>query len=102
MKYAVITGASKGIGKNIAFILAEKKYNLIISARSEDELKKVAAEVESKFQIKCTIVVADLSTTEGQDKLVNEVVGNNYEVNVLVNNAGYGLWGQFTDVELLK
>jgi uncharacterized protein len=99
MSYALITGASKGIGKEIAVELARRKYDLILVARSEEILQTLAANLSSEFGIKCNYLSADLATNEGIDKTVSFVKGLKSELSILVNNAGYGLWGRFDEIE---
>jgi uncharacterized protein len=61
MTYALITGASKGIGLSMAHALASRKYNLLLIARSEEELAKVAGELSAKWQVKVDYLALDLS-----------------------------------------
>lgn len=100
MAYALITGGSKGIGKAIAEGLAAKKYNILLVARSENLLKENAAELEKKFSIKTDYLVADISTAESAKKIADWCTSKNYDVSVLVNNAGYGLGGAFNTLSL--
>lgn len=99
MSYALITGASKGIGREIAFELARRKYDLILVARSEDILSELSKSISSAYGIKCVYVGADLSTEDGIDKVVSFVNSQKSELSILVNNAGYGLWGRFDDMD---
>ena len=64
---AVITGASSGIGLEIAKVLASQKYDLIISARREKELLELSNYISEKYSVDCKVVVADLTTDEGVD-----------------------------------
>ena len=100
MSYALITGASKGIGKEIAIELARRKYDLILVARSEDILSKLASDLSIEHGIKCLYVATDLSTDAGIDKIVSFFISQKSELSILVNNAGYGLWGRFDELEL--
>jgi short-subunit dehydrogenase len=101
-KYAVITGASKGIGRSIAVELAARNYNLVLIARSEPDLVSLKAELTATYSVKVEILVKDLSQP-GSSLEVNEWLDDqSIPVAVLVNNAGYGLWGSFEDVELGK
>lgn len=100
MSYALITGASKGIGKEIALELAGRKYDLILVARSEDLLSKLSSEISSAHGVKCLFVAADLSTDEGIDKTVSFFQNQKAELSILVNNAGYALWGRFDELSL--
>jgi short-subunit dehydrogenase len=100
MSYALITGASKGIGKEIARELAQRKYDLILVARSEELLRSLAAELSKDYNIKCEFFATDLSTSEGVEKTVLFAEKLSIELSVLVNNAGYGLWGRFDELHL--
>ncbi|WP_069659462.1 SDR family NAD(P)-dependent oxidoreductase [Arcticibacter eurypsychrophilus] len=93
--YALITGASKGIGKSIAYILASRKYNLLLVARSEDDLLAIKNDLVIKFDIGVEILTLDLSDPASALQVKEWVDRNSYPVSILVNNAGYGLWGEF-------
>lgn len=95
---ALITGASSGIGKDMAKILASKGYNLAIVARNEEELKKVAKELEEKNKIKVETIAIDLSNEESCKELHKNVKN----VDILINNAGFGDCGNFTKTSLEK
>lgn len=95
MSYALITGASKGIGRAIARELASRKINVLLVARSESLLASLADEIENDYKVQCHYRVADLSTTEAPDKIYQWCIGQQYPVHILVNNAGYGLSGSF-------
>jgi short-subunit dehydrogenase len=98
--YALITGASKGIGKAIAFELAKRKYNLLLVARSGEILKQVAEEIAKQHNVKVNYLAADLSAPKAAEDLKNWCESNKYDVSILVNNAGYGLWGWFEKMSL--
>lgn len=95
---ALITGASSGIGKDMAKVMANKGYDLAIVARNEEELKKLATELEEKNKIKVEIIALDLSSEENC-KEINKRVQN---VDILINNAGFGDCGNFTKTSLQK
>lgn len=100
MSYALITGASKGIGKAIAQILAAKGYSLLLVARSEDLLQKVKEEIEAKAKVEVRYLALDLSAPTSPQQVFDWCVQNNLSVSVLVNNAGYGLSGAFESYPL--
>lgn len=102
MSFALITGASKGIGKFIAFELAAKGYNLLLVARSEDLLKQVAQEIKTTAKIEVAHLALDLSQPDAAEKLFTWVQQSGFPVSVLVNNAGYGLSGAFESYPLEK
>jgi uncharacterized protein len=93
MSYALVTGASKGIGKSIAAELAKKGYNLLLTARSEDLLKQVSDELQSTYGITCSYLSLDLSLPNAARQLADWVITHNFQLEVLVNNAGYGIGG---------
>ncbi|MBN8555366.1 MAG: SDR family oxidoreductase [Deltaproteobacteria bacterium] len=95
MSYALITGASRGIGKEFALQLAREKKPLILVARSEADLNLLASEIKSKFQIPIEIVPADLSQTGAAKKLYEACISKNLKVDLLINNAGVGYAGDF-------
>jgi short-subunit dehydrogenase len=101
MSYAVITGGSKGIGKEIALELASRGYNLLIVARNSYELQMVKDEIKKKFNLEVEFFVSDLSQTDSVEKLYNWVIEKNVDVRILVNNAGYGLVGGFEKYSLI-
>lgn len=100
MAFALITGASKGIGKALASNLASRGHDVLLVARSEDLLKEVAAEIQSKHKVKVFFLALDLSQPDSAAKTKNWCTENNYAINILINNAGYGLWGYFQDLKL--
>lgn len=99
---ALITGASSGIGRDIAKELAKKSYDIIEVARNEDELKKLKVEIEEKNKVNVYIKACDLSNTENCTNLYKEVKNEFKNIDILVNNAGFGLCGKFTDTDLAK
>src|ERR1700687_5361705 len=95
MPFALITGASKGIGKAIAETLAARGYDLLLVARSADLLDKVSAEIHLATRRNCQWLVLDLADDQAAEKVFEWCTNNHLTVSVLVNNAGYGLSGNF-------
>jgi short-subunit dehydrogenase len=95
-KTALVTGASSGIGKAFAELLAEKGYGLILTARRRDRLEALAAELTGRHGVPARIVVADLAEPNASAQIVDALGGAN--VDLLVNNAGYGVPGSYTNV----
>jgi short-subunit dehydrogenase len=95
MVYALITGASKGIGKAIAEELASKKINLLLVARSGSLLQEIATDLSARFGIQADHLAIDLADPSAPVQIVNWAKGKGYQLNILVNNAGYGLSGPF-------
>jgi hypothetical protein len=92
---ALVTGASMGIGVDLAECFAKDGYDLILAARSEAALKEVGAKLADKYKVKATPIVADLGAIGGGEKLAGEIKSRGLSVDVLVNNAGYGTAGAF-------
>ncbi len=87
-KVALITGATRGIGKQIAITLAKEGYNIALNYRKEnDDLKNTKQEIE-KENVKCFAVCADVSNFEDCEKMVKDVIEEYGQIDVLVNNAG--------------
>lgn len=101
-EYILITGASSGIGYEMAQQLASLKYNLILTARSEDKLEAMQKELSSQHGITVHYLTKDLSKTEDAFQLFNDIKSANYEVSHLVNNAGFGDYGSFLETSLEK
>ena len=95
---ALITGASSGIGKELATIHAEKGGNLILVARREDKLNELKAELEKKHSIQVNTIAKDLSVAVAGKELFNEVQSLGIQVDYLMNNAGFGLGGKFHEL----
>lgn len=98
--YALITGASKGIGRALALQLAKKGYPVLLVARSKDELQALATEIITTYQVQARWLAIDLSDSQASEKVVKWCTDNSYPVSVLINNAGYGLWGSFENVTI--
>ena len=86
-KVIVLTGASSGIGKELATIHAEKGGNLILVARREDKLNELKAELEKKHSIQVNTIAKDLSVAGACKELFNEVQSLGIQVDYLMNNA---------------
>ncbi|GAB5563376.1 MAG: SDR family oxidoreductase [Winogradskyella sp.] len=95
---ALITGASSGIGKELAYIHAEKGGDLIIVARRQDKLNALKSELEQKHNIKVMTIVKDLSVPNASKELFEEVKSASIQVDYLINNAGFGLRGKFHEL----
>ena len=91
---ALVTGASSGIGMEIAKILASQNCDLIISARRKKELENLSKELTKKYGINCEVIVADLTTEKGIKSLIKNVKN----IDILVNNAGFGILGNHIDM----
>jgi short-subunit dehydrogenase len=99
MKTALITGASAGLGVDFAHILAERRINLILVARSEERLNELSHKLSKAHNITCHVIRSDLALAGSAKKLMDEIHSRHLKVDILVNNAGYGLWGPFASSE---
>jgi short-subunit dehydrogenase len=97
MKTALITGASTGLGADFAQILASRRFNLILVARNEERLTEIANSLTKKHNITCHVIRSDLAESGSAQKLFDEVSSRKLSVDILINNAGYGLWGPFAE-----
>ncbi len=95
---AMITGASSGIGEELAKNLASRGFNLILTARRAERLKEIKEKLTSVFDVKVKIICADLSITSECKRLYEEVKG--VRIDMLINNAGFGLFGRFEETDL--
>src|SRR3990172_1313955 len=100
MDYALITGASKGIGKALAYELAGRKFNLLLTARSESLLKELAYDIKKKNNIDVQYLATDLSLPQSPEKIADWCTQNHYSLKILINNAGFGLWGAFDQLPI--
>ena len=97
---ALITGASSGIGRDIARILNNLNYDIIITARNEEKLKELKEELNKKNSNEVDIYLADLSKEDECIKLYNEIKEKYGNIDFLVNNAGFGLCGKMINTDL--
>jgi short-subunit dehydrogenase len=97
---ALVTGASKGIGEVFAEQLAARGMNLVLVARSLDALESLAQRLSARYGIQCTVLNADLADSESANWIAAELEHRNIQVDLLVNNAGLGLSGNFLSHEL--
>lgn len=100
-KYALITGATSGIGYELAKLFAKDKYHLVLVARDEAELQQTGAELQANG-IQVHTISKDLFRREGAQEIYNEVKSRGIHIDVLVNDAGQGYYGKFQDTDLNK
>ena len=98
--YALVTGASSGIGECFARMLAARKQNVILVARSKDKLAAVAKELSSAHGIAAEAIDFDLSVAGASERLASQLRERKLEVGLLVNNAGFGARGRFHELPL--
>jgi short-subunit dehydrogenase len=97
---AVVTGASSGIGREIALRIAADGWSIALVARRRDRLEELAAEIRAAFGTDVHVIPADLADPEGPARVEAEAARLDLDVELLVNNAGFGSWGSFADREL--
>lgn len=97
---ALITGATSGIGLELARVFAENGFNLILVARTKSDLDAVAAELSSNPGISATGISIDLMNPGSAEELYKKVSESGTSIDVLVNDAGQGVWGKFTETDL--
>ena len=99
-KTALVTGASSGIGCELVKLFARNGYNLILVARNEQRLHELGSALESKFGISVKVLAKDLSLPRSSAEIFIEVQRESIRVDVLVNNAGFGNHGLFSETDL--
>jgi short-subunit dehydrogenase len=99
-KYALVTGASSGIGYELAKLFAQDGKNIVVVARSQDRLEKLKTEIENKSGTKVIVLVKDLSKPDAPQEIFSELEKKNINVDVLVNNAGFPVYGKFAETNL--
>jgi len=97
-KTALVTGASAGIGKAFAELLAAKGYGLVLTARRRDRLDELASQLGTQHGVATHVIVADLAELDAPARIVDAVRAQDLHIDFLVNNAGYGVPGSYVKV----
>ena len=97
---ALVTGASGGIGEELARLFAADGHDLVLVARSRDRLARLAAELGEKCGVAARVVAADLARPQAPGEVFGELTGAGVVVDALVNNAGFGTYGLFAETDL--
>jgi short-subunit dehydrogenase len=97
--YALVTGASRGIGRALAIELARWEIPLILVARDEDKLVNLAADIERCYGVKCCVLTADLSKPDAAEKIYEATTAAGLPVDILISNAGLSSSGEFVDMD---
>lgn len=97
--YTIITGGTEGIGLELAKLFAADKHNLIIVARNQDKLQDIKIKFEKEYEIAVQIIQCDLSVDKACEKIIRTVEEKNFIVDNLINNAGIGSFGFFSELE---
>lgn len=98
----LVTGASKGIGLALAREFAQHGHDLVLVARDKARLKEICDELKIMYQVKASFIVCDLSKPGSAVNLYNEINEQGFEITCLVNNAGIGYMGAFSDMGIAQ
>jgi short-subunit dehydrogenase len=101
-QYALITGATSGIGYELAKLFARDGFNLILVARNDELLQQTSDELKQQYGVEITPLAKDLFDRKAAEQIYNKTKEMGITVNVLVNNAGQGEWGPFVETELQR
>jgi short-subunit dehydrogenase len=93
--WAMVTGASVGLGRQFALQLAERGYSVVLVARGEQALRAVASDIQDRWDVSCEVLVADLLDETDRERVRHRLVSEDTPIDVLVNNAGWGLSDDF-------
>ncbi|MGP1373847.1 MAG: SDR family NAD(P)-dependent oxidoreductase [Almyronema sp.] len=99
MTTVLITGASTGIGAAFARRLAAQKYDLVLVARSEDKLTAIAQQLSNQHSIRADVIAQDLTLADAAPAIAAQVAEKGLTLDWLINNAGFGRYGEFTQVD---
>lgn len=97
---ALITGASSGIGYELTKLFAHDEYNLVLVARNQQKLTHLADELKAKYAISVKIISKDLSVASAPEEIYSELQHESIEIDALVNNAGFAVYGEFSETDL--
>jgi uncharacterized protein len=99
---ALITGGSGGIGLELAKVLARKGFDLALIARTRDALEAAAGQIEGKNDVKVHVFAADLRRREAPEEIFDFLRVESIPIEILVNNAGFGLGGEFVETDVIR
>lgn len=97
---ALITGASSGIGYELALLFARKGHSLVLVARNQETLRKLAEKLEQEYGIRAVVISKDLSLSSTPEEVFRELSEKSIPVHTLVNNAGFGTRGMFAGADV--
>ncbi|WP_053986241.1 SDR family NAD(P)-dependent oxidoreductase [Niameybacter massiliensis] len=96
--YALVTGATSGIGRALTYLLAKEGYDLLLSARNLKNLKDLQIELEKTYNVVVQVVSVDVTQLEEIDHLISYIKSQNRKIDLFVNNAGVGFFGAFEEM----
>jgi short-subunit dehydrogenase len=99
---ALITGGSSGIGLALAKEIAAHGHDIVLVARHRDSLEAAAGVIEGKYGVRADVIPADLRLADAADKIYENISNQRLEIGILVNNAGFGLGGEFLETDLQR
>src|SRR5437762_11754297 len=99
-KWALITGASSGLGLEFADLLAARKVNLVLAGRRQEPMEKLASDLRRKYGIDVLVEPIDLASPGAAGRLKSSLDAKSVAIDILVNNAGYGLHGDFLETSI--
>jgi short-subunit dehydrogenase len=94
---ALVTGASGGIGEDLARLFAADGHDLVLVARSRDRLARIGEELSGKHNVAARVIASDLARAEAPREIYDELQREGAHVDALVNNAGFGSYGLFAE-----
>ncbi|MCX6005413.1 MAG: SDR family oxidoreductase [Chloroflexi bacterium] len=100
--YALLTGASSGIGYELAKLFAKDGKDIVVIARSKDKLEELKRDLEKEYGMKVRVLVKDLADPKSPQEIFSELEKEGVDVDVLVNNAGFGVYGMFSGTDWQK
>jgi short-subunit dehydrogenase len=98
----MVTGASSGIGMELARLFAQNGHSLVLLARGRKALEALALELQTQYKISALVLEADLSDPKTPSNIAQELVRRNLQIDVLVNNAGFGLMGPHAELDIQR
>ena len=101
-QYALVTGGTTGIGYELVRLLAKDGYNLVIVARNESDLQNVSNEMRHQYGIKVITMAKDLFNRENAFAIYEDLNAQGIEIEILINDAGQGQYGEFVDTDIWK
>lgn len=101
-KWAIVTGASKGIGREYSRLLAAQRVNILLIARSENLLNELSKELIENHGVKCFVFAIDMTEADFMNKLDGFLTDKNLYIDIVINNAGFGVYDEFVESDLSR